>query len=126
MNLLIRSKASERRRHQKRRLMKGGLPKAKTRRARGLVAGARSKAHIHSAFTRMNPGLERSIEFGIEKEAGPQKMVFHDGFHNDADLVTIHATQFKLYFVAEHLADAALAYAVDSGVPKLVNHIPPL
>ena len=65
--LKISSKARERTlRHHNRRLLKGCLSKAKTRRARVSVAGARSKAHIQSGFPSKNPSLERSSEFGSE------------------------------------------------------------
>ena len=126
LSLIVRSKASERkRRHHERRVMKSGVSITKTR-ERVWAAGARGETHIHRRFPCMNPGLESCSEFGIEEESGPQGAVILDVFDDVMDLGILLAAQLALYLVSEHLADAGLAYLVDGGMPELIDGLPPL
>ena len=99
---------------------------AKTRRARVLAAGARSKAHIHICFPCMNASPERSSEFGIEEQGGPHSVVHLDVLDDVADREHVVPANLALYLLPANLSSAVLTYIVDGGMPELINNLPPL
>ena len=75
--LIMRTKASERsKRHHERRLLKGVLSLAKTRRVRVRDAWAEGETQIHWIYHFMNPGFKSCIELRIEQEGDHYELSF--------------------------------------------------